>query len=329
MEGKMRIGLCYDLQDTYQISGKAVYKDFSFLSEVEYVESCLKKSGHKVIMINGLEEFVKNIFRYKKDCDIIFNMIEGYKSRNREGLVPALCEAFDIAYTGTDSFGMSLSLNKYHINRVIESFGIKTPKAYLLDYPYSDIDSFYKFELSFPCVLKPNNEGSSMGVTLVKSEQELLDKAAYLFDLYQQQLVIEEYISGNEISVGIIGTASQAQVYTCYEFLNEDGSDIELFDYKCKYNTDFQIVLPRLNKETIDDVCAKSLFIHNILKFQDISRIDWRINQNVPYFIEATPLPDLDIDSDFDLGSKAVGESFEDVLNKVLNSALNRRRNIE
>lgn len=325
----MKIGLCYDLQDTYQISGKAVYKDFSFLSEVEYVECCLKKSGHRVIMINGLEEFVKNIFRYKSNCDIIFNMIEGYKSRNREGLVPALCEAFDITYTGTDSFGMSLSLNKYYINRVIESFGIKTPKAYLIDYPYSDFDSFYKFRVSLPCVIKPNNEGSSMGVTLVKSEQELLEKVNCLLDIYQQQLVVEEYIPGNEISVGILGTASQAQVYTCYEFLNEDGSDIELFDYECKYNTDFQTIPPRLNKETIDNICEKSLFIHKILKFQDISRIDWRINQNQPYFIEATPLPDLDIDSDFDLGSKAVGETFEDVLNRVLNSALNRRRNKE
>ena len=323
----MKIGLCYDLQDTYQISGNAVYKDFSFLSEVEYVECCLKKSGHNVILINGIKEFVKNIFQYKKDCDIIFNMIEGYKSRNREGLVPALCEAFDIAYTGTDAFGMSLSLNKYYINRVIESFGIKTPKANLIDYPCSDINSLLKLELSFPCVIKPNNEGSSMGVALVKTELELLDKSMHLLDLYQQPLVIEEYIPGNEISVGILGTASQAQVYTCYEFLNEDGSDIELFDYECKYKTEFQTIPPRLNKETIDNVCEKSLFIHKKLKFQDISRIDWRINRNEPYFIEATPLPDLDIDSDFDLGSKAMGESFGDVLNKVLNSALSRRKN--
>ena len=88
----MKVGLCYDLQDTYQITGEAIYKDFSFLSEVEYVERCLKKAGHKVIMINGLEKFIRNIRHYKRDCDIIFNMMEGYGSRNREGLVPALCE---------------------------------------------------------------------------------------------------------------------------------------------------------------------------------------------------------------------------------------------
>lgn len=86
----MVIGLCYDLQNTYSISSSVIYKDFSFLSEVEFVESSLNKLGHKVILINGIEKFVKNIFKYKKDCDIIFNMIEGYKSRNREGLVPAL-----------------------------------------------------------------------------------------------------------------------------------------------------------------------------------------------------------------------------------------------
>lgn len=325
----MKVGLCYDLQDTYQITGEAIYKDFSFLSEVEYVERCLKKSGHKVIMINGLEKFIRNIRHYKRDCDIIFNMMEGYGSRNREGLVPALCEAYNIAYTGTDSFGMSLSLNKYYISRVIDSFGIKVPKACLIDYPYSNADFFCKSEISFPCVIKPNNEGSGMGVFLVNSEQELLEKARYLSNTYQQQLVVEEYIQGKEISVGILGTASQAQVYSCYEFLNEDGSDIELFDYECKYNTDYQAVPPRLEKETIDCICAQSLLIHKLLKFQDISRIDWRIRQDESYFIEATPLPAFDIDSDFDLGSKAVGETFEDVLNKVLNSALNRRREQE
>ena len=126
------------------------------------------------------------------------------------------------------------------------------------------------------------------------------------------------------MSVGILGTASQAQVYTCYEFLNEDGSNIELFDYNCKYNTKFQTIFPRLNEEIINSVCEQSLFIHKILRFQDVSRIDWRIRQEEIYFIEATPLPAFDVNSDFDCGSRVMGETFADVLNKILNSALER-----
>ena len=320
----MKIGLCYDLQDTYDISGDSVYKDFSFLSEVEFVEKSLSKLGHKIILINGLEKFVKNIAKYKKKCDIIFNMIEGYKSRNREGLVPALCEAFDIKYTGTDAFGLSLSLNKYHMSQVVKSFDIRTPLSYLIDYPIVDTD--FSHSLEYPCVIKPNHEGSSMGVALINSKTELIEKAHTLSELYKQQLIVEEYIPGIELSIGILGTASQAHVYSCLEFVNEDGSDIELFDRECKYNTQFQAISPRLETAVLNDICDKSLFIHKIMGFQDISRIDWRVNKNIPYFIEATPLPAFDINSDFDIGSRLVGENFETALNKVLISALNRKK---
>ena len=322
----MIIGLCYDLQDTYDMSGSSVYRDFSFLSEIEYVEKCLKKLGHKVVLINGLEKFAKNIFNYKRKCDIVFNMVEGYKSRNREGLIPALCEAFDIKYTGTDAFGLSLSLNKYHMSQIVKSFNIRTPLSYLIDYPAIDTFFLQKHNLEYPCVLKPNHEGSSVGVTLIYSENELKEKVHTLSRIYQQELLVEEYIPGMELSIGILGNASDAHIYSCLEFVNEDGSNIELFDYECKYNTKFQSIKPRLSSEVLDDICEQSLFIHKIMKFQDISRIDWRVNEKIPYFIEATPLPAFDIGSDFDIGSKLVDESFETVLNKILNSALNRKK---
>ncbi len=320
----MVIGLCYDLQDTYDIPENVAYNDFSFLSEVEYVEKSLRKLGYKVILINGIEVFVNNISNYKNNCDIIFNMIEGYKSRNREGLVPALCEAFNIKYTGTDSFGMSLSLNKYHMNQVVKSFNIKTPCSLLIDYPITDTYFAQNPKFRYPCVLKPNHEGSSMGVTLIYSKEELIKKSLDLSKIYQQQLIVEEYIPGLELSVGILGTKPQAQVYSCLEFVNEDGSNIELFDYECKYNTDFKAIKPRLKDEVINYICDKSLFIHKIMNFRDISRIDWRVNQNIPCFIEATPLPAFDVNSDFDIGSKLIGETFETVLKKVLASALNK-----
>ena len=324
----MVIGLCYDLQNTYSISDNLSFRDFSFLSEVEFVETTLRKLGHKVILINGLDKFVNDIIKYKHECDIIFNMIEGYKSRNREGLLPALCEAFDILYTGTDAFGLSLSLNKYHMSRVVESFNIKTPSAYLIEYPIKNINLIKEHNLGYPCVIKPNQEGSSGGVNLVKNEKTLIEKAQLLSATYQQPLVAEEYVEGLELSVGILGSDSQARVYTCFEFVNKDGSNIELFDSECKYSTGFETILPRLDRKTIDLICEQSLFIHRQIGFRDISRIDWRVKQSIPYFIEATPLPALDIESDFDLGSKILGETFENVLNEVLLSAMRRKEKL-
>lgn len=324
----MVIGLCYDLESTYKIDKQTAYKDFSFLSEVEYVEKNLIILGHKVLLINGLESFVKDILKYKKECNIIFNMMEGYKSRNREGLLPAICEAFNIPYTGTDAFGLSLSLNKYHMNQIVKSFNVKIPKSYLIDYPLENIELITKNQkLKYPCILKPNHEGSSMGVYLIRTQKELIDKIIYLSQQYQEQLIAEEYIHGAEVSIGILGTAEQAKIYCCLQFVYENGEDIELYDYDCKYNIDHKAIYPRINNSILEKICKDSLLIHKVMHFQDISRIDWKVNESGAYLIETTPLPSYGIDSEFDVGSKLKGQSFDMVINEILVSALYRWEN--
>lgn len=321
----MVIGLCYDLESTYDIDDNVAYKDFSFLSEVEYVEKNLRILGHKIILINGLELFVKDIFKYKEACDIIFNMVEGYKSRNREGLLPAICEAFNIPYTGTDAFGLSLSLNKYHMNQIIKSFGIRIPKSYLIDYPIENIDIITKnHKIEYPCIIKPNHEGSSMGVYLVKTEIEMVEKIMFLSQQYEEQLIVEEYIPGAELSVGILGTSENAKIYFCFQFVYEDEKDIELYDYNCKYNITHKFINPRIDKEVLKKICDDSLLVHKFMHFQDISRVDWRVNKDAAYLIETTPLPSLEVDSEFDVGSKLMGQSFDMVINEILLSALHR-----
>lgn len=321
----MVVGLCYDLESTYNIEDNILYKDFSFLSEVEYVERNLKILGHKVILINGLNLFVRDIFKYKKKCDIIFNMIEGYKSRNREGLLPAICEAFNIPYTGTDSFGLSLSLNKYHMNQIIKSINIKIPESILIDYPLDAIDLIeIKNITGYPCVIKPNHEGSSMGVYIINTQEELIDKINLVSQQYKEQLIIEQYIDGSEISVGILGTAKDARIYFCLQYIYEDGKNIEFYDYDCKYNLNHKIIYPRINEAILKKICDDSLLIHRTMHFQDISRIDWRINENSAYLIETTPLPSFEADSEFDIGSKLTNRSFDAVLNEILLSALHR-----
>lgn len=321
----MVVGLCYDLESTYNIEDNIAYKDFSFLSEVEYVEKNLKILGHKVILINGLDLFVRDIFKYKEKCDIIFNMIEGYKSRNREGLIPAICEAFNIPYTGTDSFGLSLSLNKYHMNQIIKSLNIKVPESFLIDYPLEDMDLIAsKNIVCYPCIIKPNHEGSSMGVYLINTKTELIDKIKLLAQQYEEQLIVEQYIHGPELSVGILGTAKNARIYTCLQYVYENGKNIELYDYDCKYNLEHNMICPQIAEPILEKICNDSLLIHRIMHFQDISRIDWRISESSAYLIETTPLPSFEMDSEFDIGSKLANRSFDTVLEEILSSALHR-----
>lgn len=321
----MIIGLCYDLLDTYHIESPATYKDFSLLSEVEHVEKGLKKLGHKVILINGLELFIKNISYYKKECDLIFNMIEGYKSRNREGLLPALCEAFAIPYTGTDSFGMSLSLNKYHMNQVLKSLGIKVPNSYVVNYPIIDYQFAKKHQLGFPCVIKPNHEGSSMGIEFAYSQEDLINKVYNISKTYKQQIIVEEYVKGSELSIGVLGSSQNAYVYSCLQMVNSDDSDIDFFDYASKHDTEHKLIYPRIEKRMLDKICCDSLIIHRMMQFNDVSRIDWKVNKDTAYLIETTPLPDFNVGSDFDQASEMVGEKFDDVLQRIIMSALEKK----
>ncbi len=319
----MVVGLCYDLKTTYDIDSSIEYNDFSSLSEIEYVTKNLRILGHEVIAINGIKEFIKNIAYYKRNCDLIFNMMEGYKSRNREGLIPAICEAYDIPYTGTDSFGLSLSLNKYHMNQVIKSLGIKTPNSILID--SCNINKVInEGKYNFPCVLKPNHEGSSMGLYLIEKHKELIDKSHLLMERYQEQIILEEYIHGAEISVGILGTGEKAKIYCALQFIYEDGSDIDIYDYDTKYIVEHKSITPRIEKTILDQICKQSLLIHQRMQFRDISRIDWKVNDDGFYLIETTPLPSMDVRSDFDIGSKLKNESFDLVINEIIESAMDR-----
>ena len=323
----MVVGLCYDLESTYDINKNVTYKDFSFLSEVEYVEKNLRILGHKVILINGIEVFVRDIFKYKEECDIIFNMAEGYKSRNREGLLPAICESFNIPYTGTDSFGLSLSLNKYHMNQIIKSLNIKVPKSYLINYPLENIKVIISnHTIGYPCIIKPNHEGSSMGVYLVNTKDELIDKILLLSQQYEEQLIVEEYIHGPELSTGILGTAKEERIYYCLQYVYENGENIDFYDYNCKYNTEHEFIYPRIDKALLKKICDSSLLIHRIMHFQDISRIDWKVSEKGAYLIETTPLPSFEKDSEFDIGSQLLNCSFDMVVNEILESALCRWR---
>ena len=163
-----------------------------------------------------------------------------------------------------------------------------------------------------------------MGVYLVNTKDELIDKIKLLSQQYEEQLIVEQYIHGPELSVGILGSAKDARIYFCLQYVYEDGKNIEFYDYDCKYNLDHNMICPQIAEPILEKICNDSLIIHRTMHFQDISRIDWKINENNAYLIETTPLPSFEMDSEFDIGSKLANSSFDAMLNEILASALHR-----
>lgn len=327
----MRIGIVFDLKEDYGIGNEDVdYYDFCFLSEAEAAFNHLQLAGYDVFYIGSPATLLKRIKTNSLDCDIIYNIAEGYKSRNREGIVPSICEAFDIPYTGTDAFGLSLSLHKYQTGCFLEPHHILIPKSLLF---FPDLDEIAKIEtqvaqadMQYPLLLKPNHEGSSMGLKLVKGGPELKNAVTDLVKRFQQEILIQKYIPGKELSTCILGSGKDAYVYSTVEYITPDGKDIDLFTKQVKINGNHQMISARLDETKLQAMNEQALYIHRIMGMRDISRIDWRYDpqQDLVYFIEATPLPELSEGTEFHWIAKHNCQPYSHVFSEIIRSAASR-----
>lgn len=315
----MKIAFIYDNQDDYNISDKLEYADFCLEDEAHLIINSLKNLGHEVHIIKGIPELKRNILKLS-EVDLIFNKTEGFRSRNREGLIPAICEIFTIPFTGTDSYGFSLSLNKYHTKLIANDMNILTPKFCLIkrNSDYNKIS-----DLTFPIIIKPNNEGSSMGCEVFyENDDKLKYSINKLLIKYQQPVLVEEYISGIDISVPILGTGDSARCLGIVEFSNLDGTYPEIASTKFKYIDNYKTSVLHRESHIENDIYEYSLAIYNALGCKDYGRIDFRLNGHVPYFLEINPLPTLCKNGAFDICAKNIGLNMVDIIESIVNSAM-------
>lgn len=121
----MRIGLVFDIREDYGLEASDVtFCDFNYLSDMQYLQNTLEQSGHYVLPVGAPHSFARMLREDKlKDIDIIMNFGEGFLSRNREGIVPALCEIFHLPYTGSDAFAMVLTLDQAYNHALCRKLG--------------------------------------------------------------------------------------------------------------------------------------------------------------------------------------------------------------
>lgn len=169
MQKQLKIAFTYDVKEDYRFERTCwKHTDFSTLAEVSYVKGLFEKLGHTVYLIGNYEKLNNCLAsRTFPDVDIVFNIAEGVSSRNREGWIPSLLEINHIPYTGSDAYGLSVTLSKIHTKIIANYLGIPTPQ-YCAISSLMDIHGAPKKVLG-PWILKPNYEGSSSGVMLAKA----------------------------------------------------------------------------------------------------------------------------------------------------------------
>ena len=202
--------------------------------------------------------------------------------------------------------------------------GILTPPFIVIE---KEEDCINISQLKFPIIIKPNNEGSSMGCEIFyELSDELWIAIKHLLVKFEQPVIAEEYINGIDISVPIIGTGSKAESIGIVEFSNADGSYPKIASTEFKYVNDYKTSILERDEQVLSTIKNAALRIYRALECRDFGRIDFRLQNDIPYFLEINPLPTLCKNGAFDICANHLGLNMDDVIYRIIESALDKNK---
>ncbi len=293
---------------------------------LQAIREAIASYGHEVVDLEATSDLPIQLA--STPVDVVFNIAEGFKGRSRESQVPALLELLDIPYTGSDPAALSVSLDKALAKRMVRTHGILTPDYLVMQTGKERLPK----ELGFPLLVKPVAEGTSKGVTkrsVVRDEVELREVAREMIGKYRQAALAEEYISGREFTVGMLGER-RPRVLPPMEIVFLDTSDptpIYSFDMKQDWNDRIRYEVPaRLSEREVDRLEKAARECFGALGCRDVARVDFRMDaEGRIYFIESNPLPGLAPGwSDLVLIAQAAGIDYRGLIGEILSFAIRR-----
>ncbi len=221
----MRIGFTYDLKDDYVALGLPEHEvaEFDSPTTIDAIAGALTELGHEVDRVGHVRALAARLVAGWR-CDLVFNIAEGIAGFGRESQVPALLEAYGIAYTFSDPLVCALTLHKSMAKHVARGCGVPTPAFELVTTPAEAA----AVSLPLPLFAKPVAEGSSKGVSgksLARTRAALVEVCTELLATYRQPVLVEEYLSGREFTVGILGTGTTARALGTLEVVLLEGAD--------------------------------------------------------------------------------------------------------
>lgn len=252
--------------------------------------------------------------REVEEVDLAFNMLHGHFGE--DGGIQFLMEAHGISYTCSDPYTSAVCFDKLLTYRILDTM-VEVPK-----YSYRERADFFD-GWNLPVILKPRREGSSIGVKICKSKDEAISHASTLVEEYGGYIV-QRYVRGKELTVSVLEIEGKPVVLPILELRPKR----EFYDYIAKYTKGMtEFVLPaELNAEDEEKVKSIALQVYNYLGCRDMARIDGIFVDGKFYFLEVNTIPGMTELSDLPASAKALGMSFEEVVDAVVKSALKRKR---
>ena len=325
-----RIGITYDLRQDYLAQGFSEEEtaEFDRIDTIQAIEQTLEDLGFKTDRIGNIFNLTKRIAN-GESWNMVFNIAEGLKGFAREAQVPALLDAFNIPYTFSDPLVLSLALHKALTKRVMRDLGIPTPDFFVVE-NHSDIDLV---NLPFPLFAKPIAEGTGKGITLsskIENQHELENVCTNLLINYKQPVLLETFLPGREFTVGILGTGNEAEAIGTLEIILREQAEPTAYSYVNKERCE-DLVEYRMVNESLSRKAQKiALKAWQGLGCRDAGRVDLKVDINgTPHLIEVNPLAGLHpAHSDLPILCQAVGISYRQLIEKIMDSALKRANSL-
>ncbi len=320
------MGLAYNIPRGVRPDVEDWEAEYDSMEVVMDIKRSIESGGHEVVLMEAVpEKFIPALL--SEDIDIVYNFAEGTSTRAREAQVPAILSFYNIPYTGSDATTLAVCLDKALTKQVLLSKDVKTPKFQVI----RSLDDKLRRNMRFPLILKLNAEGSSKGISetgLVHDMNEYKREIKRLFSIYNEPVLVEEFIKGREFTIGVLQEGNRYRVLPIMEIHFKHGT--EFYSYKVKKNSDKYVdyTCPAKIDPTLERKLTKmAIKVCETLEIRDLARIDLRVSEDDgnPYFLEINPLPGLAKGfSDLPRIAEIAGLTYEELILHVLENAMRR-----
>ena len=347
---KFRVALLANLKENapkFEGMAEDQWDDLDSEKTINALENAIRAGGNSCEFLEGNISLVDSLEKFKPD--ICFNICEGHFGDARESQVPALLEMLRIPYTGSRVLTLALALDKSFTKRILTYHDLPTPPFQ----SFERIDESMGSDMTFPMFVKPSREGTGMGVSrrsIVHNADELREQVAFILERYNQPALVERYIEGREVTVGLVGNLigpvarrmpeddEAPRIQAGLRFFPPMEVNLKPFEdsdvvYSGRLKVDLadqlDYICPApLDDEMVDELNWLTAAVFRVIGALDVSRVDFRLDAHddwKPYILEINPLPGLSPGiSDLVIEAAAEGVDHTYLVNMILDTALKR-----
>lgn len=304
---KLKIAVLY--------GGVSKEREVSISSSKGIIEA-LKKNGHEVVAIDFHPDSLHELIDLQ--VDLVFIGLHG--KFGEDGCIQGMLDMLDIPYIGSGVLASSLAMDKFMAKKMFASEGILVAKdkRYHINSKtdIAPIIAEIKASFSVPFVVKPNREGSTLGLTIVNDEAEI-EKAIKLANLSDEYILVEQFIQGKELTVPVLGKQGEEEALPIIEIIPKN----ELYDYEAKYaeNGSEHVIPARINNELTEQIKQQAVKAHQVLGCKTYSRADFLLtDEGEAYILEVNTLPGMTSTSLFPDAAKTIDISYEQMIERFV-----------